>query len=283
MKKQPVKNVTQVGHGGHEQHRFCGCDVFGDLLGNETSAGLLALSVARRRISPAEAAALDDLAVAACLADPRIWPLKITRLVASYGRTLPAFGAGHMSVENPMMGNWQAGDIAAMFVDLAAAARSLNEEGFVREVKKILAQRPRLVGYGVYFRRPRPADDVPHDERVEALRAQLHRRGRTGLPYWKLFERFNEVVRVERRVSPTIAAAAAALLLDMGFTPHQVSAIAFFSNATTFTSNAFEAAEQKSETLQRLPVDSVAWAGQAPRLSPRAAGEDGAAAGARKI
>jgi hypothetical protein len=262
--------ITQVGYAGRTEHRFRGHALFGELVGNETSAGLLALAVSGRRITPAEASVLDDLAVVTALADPRIWPLKITRLVASYGRTLAAFAAGHVSVEGLTMGMWQSGAVATLLLDLARTVdAATNAESFARNARLLLAQQKMLVGYGVYFR-PSAPDAVPRDERVDAFRERLARLGRTDLPYWRLFERFNEVVRTDRMQNPTIAAAAAAALLDMGFTPAQISALAFFANSTTFIANAVEAAEQKSESLQSLPVDTIAWRGRAPRHSPRA-------------
>ena len=43
---------------------------------------------------------LDDLAVILSgAADPRIWPLKITRLVGSYGGTIAGFVAGQLCTE----------------------------------------------------------------------------------------------------------------------------------------------------------------------------------------
>jgi hypothetical protein len=207
--------------------------------------------------------------VITAVADPRIWPLKITRLVGSYGRTLPAFAAGHVSVEGLTIGMWQSGATAALLLRLATASGGVDEGSFAGVARSLLEEHKRLPGYGVYFRQSAPGE-LQRDERVDALRHRLAVRGRTELPYWTLFERFNAIVRTERAMNPNIAAAAAAALLDMGFSPHQISALAFFTNGTTFVANAVEAAEQESECLQSLPADAIEWRGRAPRQSPRA-------------
>ena len=84
---------------------YFGHAVAGDLLGGETFAGLMAMAAKGRRPSDEERVVLDAIAVILTSADPRIWPLKLTRLVASYGGTLAGFGAGQLAMDGKTMKN----------------------------------------------------------------------------------------------------------------------------------------------------------------------------------
>lgn len=76
---------------GAYDHLFAGYEVFGELLGDESVAGLLALSVGMPKLSQEDVATLNDLAAVNMLCDPRIWPVKLSRLVSSYGSALHGF------------------------------------------------------------------------------------------------------------------------------------------------------------------------------------------------
>jgi hypothetical protein len=91
---------TRVAHAEWGVNRYFGFPV-PDLLGDETLTGLVALAVGARRLPAAEREVLDDIAVAMTLADPRIWPLKMTRLVASYGGGLAGMAKKRRSVISP--------------------------------------------------------------------------------------------------------------------------------------------------------------------------------------
>ena len=79
---------------GWDEHRYFGRAVFEDITGKESLTYLMALSILGRELPRDCYPVLDDAACALTLADPRIWPLKLTRLVASYGSTVPAIAAG---------------------------------------------------------------------------------------------------------------------------------------------------------------------------------------------
>jgi hypothetical protein len=248
---------TCVAHAGHGAHRFVGHDLFRGLLGEESLTGLIALSIAGRRISPEERELLDCLSVVLSVADPRIWPLKINRLVAAYGGTLAAFGA-QVCVEGDLIGMWSAGYAAQTLMELHTALSGSPEA----DLEALLEAKNRLTGYGVPFR--------VRDERLDALRACLEERGRTNMPFWQLQERMSDIVVRTRGIAPNIVIGAAAMLLDMGFEVAHVSAMAHFFNLPVFVANAYEGAAQAPAILRRLPDATIDYVGPPPRLSERA-------------
>lgn len=255
--------TTRVAHAGHGAHRFVGHDLFGGLLGEESLTGLIALSVTGRRISSEEKELLDCLSVVLSVADPRIWPLKINRLVGAYGGALAAFGA-QICVEGDLIGMWSAGYAAQTLVELHTALT----QSCGADLDALLEAKKRLTGYGVPFR--------PRDERLDALRECLEKRGRTNLTFWQLQEQMSEIVLRTRGIAPNIVIGAAAMLLDMGFEVRQVSPMAHFFNLPVFVANAVEGAAQAPAVLRCLPDDAIDYIGVAPRLSERAQRRPGA-------
>jgi hypothetical protein len=266
MSEPSEEVVTRVGRVRWDDHRFCGYGAHSELLGNETFLGLTFLAATGRRATDEEREVIDALAVSMAAADPRIWPPKITRLVAAFGGTIAGFVAGQLCTECDVIGPWVTGPAAALLVDVqqVVGTDGGDESAFDRAVEPWLATRRRLLGYGVAFR----ADD----ERFVALRGYLERRGRTQLPYWRLQERLSALVLRHRALKPNIALGAAALLLDMGLTPSQAQAITNLANVNTFYANAIEGAQQRSATLRSLPESAVRYVGPPPRAVPKAMG-----------
>ncbi len=255
--------TTRVAALGFPEHRFRGYAVFGELVAHESTAGLIALAIGGRRLTPEEVAILDDLAAVLLVADPRIWPLKLIRVVASYGGILAGYAAGHMVVEGDRIGPPTARYAAELLVSLRdAVGDRLDDRDVVAEQARQLVQgRKRLIGYGIPFR--------AYDERFVALRERVVLRGRAQLPYFRLQEVLTEVVKNERRLPPNIGIGTAALLLDMGFDPVESAAIIHFLNQPVFIANAFEAGTEPSPELRVLPPGTIAYSGRGPRRSPR--------------
>lgn len=95
---------TRVAQMGERNHLFAGHEVFAELLGKESLSSLLALSAGLPRLSRGDVTMLDDLATVLMLCDQRIWPVKLTRLVASYGNALHGFSAGNLMHANLFIG-----------------------------------------------------------------------------------------------------------------------------------------------------------------------------------
>jgi hypothetical protein len=246
---------------------YFGHSIAHGLLGTETVTGLLAMAATGRRPLPEERMMLDAIAVAGCSADPRIWPLKLTRLVSSYGGTLAGLSAGQLAMEGRQIGPWVIGHAARELVSFRelVGERFADAPAAEEAARALVAKRPRIVGYGVPIRES--------DERMEALRGYVLRMGRETLPYWRLQEVLSAAVARQWGASPNVAIGAAAVLLDLGYTPLQASAITTFLNQNVFAANAFEAAQQREPLMQKLPDECVSYIGPPPRTSPRARGQ----------
>jgi hypothetical protein len=243
---------------------YFGHRTLGELLGHETMTGLMAMAVTGRRPADDEREVLDAIAMVMNSADPRIWPLKMTRLVASFGGTLAGYGAAQLAMEGPRIGPWPTGHAAGELVKLRQVVgdRIEDEAAVAREVRTFLERRPRVIGLGVPLRE--------HDERYVALSSWIRQKARDRLIYWRLHKVVGDLARMQHNVGTNIIFGVAAVLLDLGYTPLQASAVTTFLNQNVFAANAFEAAQQCEPLMQKLPEEHVAYVGPAPRVSPRA-------------
>lgn len=261
---------TRVGQARHGDNHFFGLSVGDDLAGRETVTGLIALSIAGRRLAPEERAVLDDVAVVMTVADPRIWPLKLTRVLSAYGSALPAMAAANLCIEHAHIGHFTTGVAAQNLVELARAVAAGDD--VAGAVNEMLGRGGRFMGFGVPFR--------PRDERVVSLRGCLLARGRAAKPYWKLFEALCEVMYAQKGLSPNIGLGVAAACLDLGFSPREISLLAVALGQTDYLANGVEGAAQAPDVLRELPPHTVRYVGSAPRKSPRALAAASSAAGA---
>ncbi|AKU95925.1 Citrate synthase (si) [Labilithrix luteola] len=251
---------THVGRAIHGDYEHFGLRVFRDLLGHTSYLGLIAFAISGRRLSRDDEQLLDDLAVTAHVTEPRVWPIKLTRVVASLGRTMPAFVSGVVALDSDIVGGRVANEATRVLTDLAKHVEQHGETD--ASIADFVVSRKRLVGFGVPFRET--------DERLDALRAVLERRGRAPGKYWTLAERFWRIVKEKRGVEANIIGGTAAVCLDLGFNEQEASAMAVTLLQPTFLSNAVEGAAQKSAVLRQLPDEAMRYAGAAPRKSPRA-------------
>lgn len=264
-REKPIQ--TRSAHWGWSDHRYFGFAVFGELMG-EPLSGMVALSVLGRRLPTEELALLDEAAVALTLADPRIWPLKMTRVLASYGSALPAAAAGLMVQENARVGAWTgrcAAELLVAFRDqVGDQVDDLELVGDV--VRQHLAQHRFVWGFGTPFRE--------RDERLVALRASVERHGREGSLHWRLARNVAQLVGSIRNSEPNVSLGIAACFLDMGMRPHEVGVMAAALMQHMFLAHASEAAHQRAPSLQKLPEACVEFVGRPPRRSPRAEAEE---------
>src|SRR5439155_6055166 len=94
--------VTRVGRADFGDNQYCGYAVLGELLGNVGAACTLSLALGGPRLDWEQARIFDDLCVSVLAPDGRIWPLKIARLVSSYGGVTAGFAAAHVWLEDAM-------------------------------------------------------------------------------------------------------------------------------------------------------------------------------------
>jgi hypothetical protein len=256
--------VTRVGHAEWGDNRAFGYSVADDLAGTETYVGLLALAVAKRRLAPDERALLDDLAVVMTVADPRIWPLKLVRVVSSYGGCLAAFAAGELCLDEAFVGHFTTGQAAQTLLDARATLgeRFIEPNAMDEYVRRLLEPKKRLLGIGVPFR--------PVDERVVMVTERVGARGRAERPFWRLFLAFQSALERVKNLRPNIGLAAAAICLDMGFAPRECAVLVASLGSTDFLANAVEGSLQAPPMLRELPTSVVAYRGPEARNTPRA-------------
>lgn len=254
--------VTRVAHADFGDNRFRGYVVNEELAGRTSWPSMFSLAIGGPLLNDDDAALVTDLAVCILAADPRIWPLKIVRLVASYGDVLPALAAGHLAIEGAIIGTEPTAKAAEMLVGwgarLGADPSPAEVEAFVDE----LLSKGRAPGFGVAFR--------PRDERVDGIKQCLRMRGREGGRYWRLVAAIDRLMTEKRGVQLNLALASSAVLLDVGFTPAQVRMWMSAYIDVNYYANAVEEASLQSQVLRRLPDASIEYVGRAARTSPRA-------------
>ena len=249
-------------------NRYFGHSTLFDLVGEESLTGMMALGVTGRRITAEERDLLDDLCVIMTSADPRIWPLKLARVVASYGGTLAGYTASMLPMEGHQIGPWVAGFAAQMYVDLERFIESF--EGDRSEaVRAFIAQSSHFHGYGVPLR--------TSDERLDALERRMRANGRDRRKFWQLHEALAAGLWEMKKLRPNITAGFGAMLLDLGLSPHEASMMTLIQNSNTFAANAFEGARQKVDALRALPDECIEYVGAVARITPRAQEKERAA------
>jgi hypothetical protein len=254
---------TRSAHWGYEEHQYFGHAVFAELRGRESLSGLTALSVLGRRLSTQACALLDEAAVCLTLADPRIWPLKLTRVVAAYGHTMPAAAAGLLIQEDARIGPWAmckaAEALALLKSEVLANIR--DERDIQTSLLPYVRAQSFIWGFGTPFRQK--------DERLVAFRKSVAEHGCDALPHFRIFEALIPVVKTERNAPPNIAGALAAVLLDQGLTPSEIGPLTVALMQHMFLAHAVEGARQAPEPLRKLPLELIRYQGTTSRSSPR--------------
>ncbi len=254
---------TRVAHHLVGDNRYFGLSVK-SLVGSVTYTDMIALAATGRRPTVEQRESLDALAAIVTSADPRIWPVKITRLLASYGGTVVGHVGGQLTMENEHIGPWVTAPSAAALVDLHAVVGDVgNDEARLNDrIADFVKRTPRIIGYGVPFR--------TSDERLEMLVVRMRVTGRDQLPFWKLHVALNNEMKRAKGLVPNITAGLAAMLLDHGYTPREAATLTTFLWQHPFAANATEAAAHSEEIMRTLPDSAIDYIGRAPRLSPRA-------------
>ncbi|MEO8874243.1 MAG: hypothetical protein ABI461_01545 [Polyangiaceae bacterium] len=254
---------SRVAHHLVGDNRYFGNSI-NDLVGHETYSGMIALALTGRRATEEQRQTLDDVAVILTSADPRIWPLKLTRLISSYGSTMAGFTASQLALEGNQIGPWVIGYSAAMLVTLDESVGDTQGDPLVLEerIRDFVARTPRFFGYGVPLRKS--------DERLDRLETRMRERGRDHLHYWQLHLALaREIMRV-KGLPPNVGAGLAAVFLDHGYSPREASTLPMFLHQNVFAANANEAATQAEAGMRTLPAEAIDYVGQPARISPRA-------------
>jgi hypothetical protein len=267
--KEPALS-TNSAHWGWDEHCYFGQRVFGELASRESLTGLTALSVLGRRFSAEQCAVLDDAAVCLTLADPRIWPLKLTRVIAAHGGMTAGAAAGLLILEDARIGPWTCAKAAELLVEfhLQLVGTAFDGEAVGTVVRAYLDKHQFVWGFGTPFRK--------RDERLVAFWSCLERRGRRRLPFMRTLDAIAAVVVPARQTEPNMGMAIAAAFLDLGVDVHEVGPLSTALMQHMLFAHAVEGARQAPPTLQRLPDRCIDYIGREARESPRAraAGSD---------
>ncbi|MEM7158118.1 MAG: hypothetical protein AAF799_35075 [Myxococcota bacterium] len=255
--------VTHVGHASWGDNLYRGYGVLNDLAGTDGFWSMISMSLGGPRLEPRQCRVLDELSTCSFAADPRVWPMKAVRMGAAYGSVTAGLCVGLLAVDHARMGPAIAGGAAKIFVGLMPPGEPMPPtEGLHTELDALVASGSRLDGFGVPFR--------PRDERVDALRRCMAAHPEDEGPYWRLMNAVDEYLAAHHRLPINIAGAAAAVALDLGFRPRQITHLPAALLLSNFLANAYEGAAQRPAVLQRLPDAVIEYVGEPDRRSPRA-------------
>lgn len=259
----PGRPRQRVGHIGDTDNRFCGGAVFAQLAAEvEHPTDLLLRGLGVPTLSADDREVVRCMTLAATSADARVWPLKLTRLLAAYGNPYAGHYGAQLGAFGERMGPGATTRAATALAALATVVGDALEDPDVvtRAVTTHLAAHQRIVGFGVPFR--------PHDERLRGLRQLLAGHPATRRPRWRLHDAVIVVMRREHQLEPNILWPLAALMLDLGVAPARTSLLASLLTTHVFAAHAVEAAADDGVLLRELPAAAVTYRGRPPRPLP---------------
>lgn len=260
-----IRPIQRVGHIGYEDNRFCGASVFGELAHSVRGPGdLLARAFGMATLTDADREVLRCITLCTTSPDARVWPLKMTRTLASYGNPFAGFFGAQLGNASDRMGPGTTSTAAASLVWIRdRVGDDPTPAAIAAAVADHLATRGRIAGFGVPFR--------PEDERLLFLHRMLARHPATRRPAWRLHLLIVDAMRAAEGIEPNVLFPFAALLLDLGLPAHRAGMFISLIMAHTFAAHALEAAEQDGPHLRELPIAAIEDRSAAPRQSPAAA------------
>lgn len=264
----PPRPVQRVGHIGTDDNRFCGAAVFaapGADLATRCSSplDLLAHAFAMPPLGDDGRSALFTLSLCLTSPDARVWPLKLTRILASYGNPLAGYFGAQLASFTERIGPGAGSSGAA---SLRWLIDRLPDEPTAAQVAAAVAEhlaaRGRIPGFGVPFR--------AQDERLLALHRLLSghscQRGRA----WRLHLAIAASLRQTAKLEPNILFSAVALLTDLGLSAERTGLFLCLLMNHTFAAHAAEAAERDGDLLRAIAPAHIDDHSPPPRRSPRA-------------
>lgn len=271
----PPRPTQRAGHIGTDDNRFCGSAVFADLatrVADPTALLCLAFGM------PLPDADGREVLRCACLSvtspDARVWPLKMTRVLASYGNPYAGFFGAQLANFSDRMGPGTATHAAR---SLCWIAERLERDALTRDaladaeptdervaavVAEHLASRGRIAGFGVPFRK--------EDERLLGLLRLLSGHASQHGRFWRLHLRVVAAMRQRDGLEPNIVIALVALFLDLGLPAARAGMFLTSMMAQNFAAHALEASERDAAILQQLEPRFLEDQCAPPRRSPRA-------------
>lgn len=194
-----------------DDHELRGRLVFAELLGKASFMQVAALAIAGVELSRSDAELLDDIGVLAQLADPRIWPLAVTRSIAATGGTLAeAVVAGIATLCTAQMTGIPSAELIR-FLDRVRPGESVEDAA-----RAALSRGERIPGVG------RPV--LRGDERVRPMLEAMARHHRLEGPSVRLARELDAFLTREKGLGVNSAGYCGALMRDLGFAPNAAAA-----------------------------------------------------------
>lgn len=247
---------TRVGIILDGDNRFLGQSTFHGWVHDLEAASDATLAVLGVEVTAEAREVARLITIAALSPDARVWPLKLTRLLASYGDPLAGyFGAQLVSASN-MMGP---GAVTMAARGLEWVREHAGDDASDARVKDAVAMScarsgGRFGGFGVPFREV--------DERRAGLLQLVGDGPVTRRPLWRLHE---QVVKVLAPLRPNVAVSFAAMLLDIGVPAERGGITLSMLMSPVFLAHALEGAAQDGARLNALPASCVSYRGMEPR------------------
>jgi hypothetical protein len=249
---------TRVGHIGDHDNQFMGRSVFDRLAGEMRSAGDAVAVALGLTPDDDDREALRLVALCTTSPDARVWPLKLCRLLASWGSPMVGTFASQLVSASHVMGP---GTATGCALALRAVAEAVGEDPDPARIVAVLERwradhGGRIGGFGVPFR--------PEDERLVALRRLVRGTALERRPFWRLQERVAAAMATRDPVQPNVVLGVSALLLDAGVHPRHCGLALALSMHHMFAAHAMEAAVT-DRALRDLPAEVVEYRGAPPR------------------
>lgn len=265
-----TRPIQRVGHIGYDDNQFCGAAVFGELAHTVVApTDLVARAFGMPALSDDDREVVRLMTLCLTSPDARVWPLKLTRVLASYGNPVAGFFGAQLGNAGDRMGPGTATHATQSLVWIRdRVGDEPTPEAVAAAIAEHTATRGRIAGFGVPFR--------PQDERLLGMYRLIAGHSATRRPYYRLHLLVADAMRATEGLEPNIVLAIAALLLDLGLPAHRGGMFLGAMMTHTFIGHALEAADDGA-LLRELPSGAIEDRSAAPRRSPAAA--EAAAAG----
>ena len=250
---------TRVGRAIHGDNLFYGRSVKDDIVGKKNLWQILSMAVNGPELTPFQCAFLDAMAGAGLAADPRIWPLKATRVAGAYGDFYMSLGTALVLASDTAVGPSYCEFTARIFLrfdELLRAQPQLTIDEVVSRVKE--EQGGRLAGFGVPGRQ--------EDERYLAISTWFDQNcpgPEYPVRYWTLCQELRPIMERRFGIRPNWMACVVVLLLDMGFDVHQLTSLSLMALFPCYFANAYEGSCVPEARLpERIDSSLVTYAGK---------------------